>query len=164
MHLQKIRNRKLGALKGLGVVLAIVAALFVVTFITQFLIPFIGEGPSSLLFWGVGALIALWTMRRFVLTYSYGLGTNVLRVTFAYGRYERVMADLYFNNILNAGALDDMRARYPNAKVNRATRPGCEIEHLAVAAKDNGVVSIYLLQPDGVIREKLEEVAKKNRK
>ena len=164
MHLQKIRNRKLGALKGLGVVLAIFAALFVVTFITQFLIPFIGEGPSSLLFWGVGALIALWTMRRFVLTYSYGLGTNVLRVTFAYGRYERVMADLYFNNILNAGALDDMRARYPNAKVNRATRPGCEIEHLAVAAKDNGVVSIYLLQPDGVIREKLEEVAKKNRK
>ena len=151
MHLQKIRNRKLGALKGLGVVLAIFAALFVVTFITQFLIPFIGEGPSSLLFWGVGALIALWTMRRFVLTYSYGLGTNVLRVTFA-------------NNILNAGALDDMRARYPNAKVNRATRPGCEIEHLAVAAKDNGVVSIYLLQPDGVIREKLEEVAKKNRK
>ena len=164
MHLQKIRNRKLGALKGLGVVLAIFAALFVVTFITQLLIPFIGEGPSSLLFWGVGALIALWTMRRFVLTYSYGLGTNVLRVTFAYGRYERVMADLYFNNILNAGALDDMRARYPNAKVNRATRPGCEIEHLAVAAKDNGVVSIYLLQPDGVIREKLEEVAKKNRK
>lgn len=164
MHLQKIRNRKLGALKGLGVVLAIFAALFVVTFITQLLIPFIGEGPSSLLFWGVGALIALWTMRRFVLTYSYGLGTNVLRVTFAYGRYERVMADLYFNNILNAGALDDMRARYPNAKVNRATRPGCEIKHLAVAAKDNGVVSIYLLQPDRVIREKLEEVAKKNRK
>lgn len=164
MHLQKVRNSKLGALKGLGIVAGIFAVLFIITFITQMLIPFIGEGPSSLLFWGCGALIALWTMRRFVLTYSYGLGTNVLRVTFAYGRYERVMADLYFNNIVNAGTLDDMRTRYPSARVNRAIRPGCDIEHLAVAARDNGVISIYLLQPDGIIRPKLEEVAKKNRK
>ena len=164
MHLQKVRNSKPGALKGLGIVAGIFAALFVITFITQMLIPFIGEGLSSLLFWGCGTLIALWTMRRFVLTYSYGLGTNVLRVTFAYGRYERVMVDLYFNNILNAGTLSDMTARYPSARVNRATRPGCDIEPLAVAARDNGVVSIYLLQPDEIIRPKLEEVAKKNRK
>ena len=164
MHLQKVRNSKPGALKGLGIVAGIFAALFVITFITQMLIPFIGEGLSSLLFWGCGALIALWTMRRFVLTYSYGLGTNVLRVTFAYGRYERVMSDIYFNHIVNAGTLSDMRTRYPSARVNRATRPGCDIEPLAVAARDNGVISIYLLQPDGVIRPKLEEVARKNRK
>ena len=164
MHLQKVRNSKLGALKGLGVVAGIFAALFVITLVTQLLIPFIGEGPSSLLFWGLGALVALWTMRRFVLTYSYGLGTNVLRVTFAYGRYERVMVDLYFNNIVNAGTLSDMRARYPSARVNRATRPGCDIEPLAVAARDNGVISIFLLQPDSVIRAKLEEVARGRRK
>jgi len=164
MHLQKVRNSKLSALKGLGVVAGIFAALFVITFVTQILIPFIGEGPSSLLFWGLGALIALWTMRRFVLTYSYGLGANVLRVTFAYGRYERVMSDIYFNNIVNAGTLSDMRTRYPSARVNRATRPGCDIEPLAVAARDNGVISIFLLQPDEVIRATLEDVAKKNRK
>ena len=164
MHLQKVQNRKLGALKGLGVVAGIFAVLFALTFITQILIPFIGEGPSSLLFWGLGALAALWTMRRFVLTYSYGLGTNLLRVAYAYGRYERVMVDLYFNNILNAGTLADMQSRYPSARVNRAVRPGCDLEHLAVAARDNGVVSIFLLQPDAVIRAKLEEVARKNRK
>ena len=164
MHLQKVRSRKLGALKGLGVVAGIFAVLFALTFITQILIPFIGEGWASLLFWGLGALVALWTMRRFVLTYSYGLGTNMLRVTFAYGRYERVMVDLYFNNILNAGTLSDMTTRYPSARVNRATRPGCDISPLAVAARDNGVTSIYLLQPDEVIRAKLEEVARKNRK
>lgn len=164
MHLQKVQNRKLGALKGLGVVLGIFAALFVLTFVTQLLIPFIGEGPSSLLFWGLGALLALWTMRRFILKFTYGMNSNMMRIAYAYGRYERVMVDLYFNNILNAGTLDDMRARYPNARVNRATRPGCDIEHLAIAARDNGVVSIYLLQPDGVIREKIVEVARKNRK
>lgn len=164
MHLQKVQNRKLSVLQGLGAVLGIFAALVALTFITQLLIPLIGEGPSSLLFWGLGALVALWTMRRFVLTYTYGLGTNMLRIAYAYGRYERVMVDLYFNNILNAGTLSDMRARHPNARVNRATRPACDIEPLAIAARDNGVVSIYLLQPDSKIRETLEGVAKKNRR
>ena len=162
MYLQKVRNRKMGALKGLGVVAGIFAALFITTFITQILIPVIGEAISSLLFWGVGALIALWTMRRFVLSYSYGLGANVLRITFAYGRYERVMTDLYFNNIRHAGTLEEMRKRYPSARVNRATRPGCDIEPLAVAARDNGVISIYLLQPDETIRAKLIEAVKAN--
>lgn len=164
MHLQKVQNRKLSALKGLGVVVGIFAALFVLTLVTQMLIPFIGEGPSSIVFWGLGILLALWTMRRFILTYTYGLGTNMIRIAYAYGRYERVMVDLYFNNILNAGSLDDMRARYPNARVNRATRPACDIPHLAVAARDNGATSIFLLQPDDTIRAALEEVAKKNRK
>lgn len=164
MHLQKVQNRKLGALKGIGVVLGIFAALFVLTFVTQLLIPVIGEGPSSLLFWGLGALVALWTMRRFILTYSYGMGTNMMRIAYAYGRYERVMVDLYFSNILNAGSLSDMRARYPNARVNRATCRGCDIESLAVAARDNGATAIFLLQPDNVIRAKIEEVAKQNRK
>ena len=164
MHLQKVQNRKLSPLKGLCAVLGIFAALFALTFITQLLIPLVGEAFSSLLFWGLGALVALWTMRRFILTFSYGLGSNMLRIAYAYGRYERVMVDLYFNNILNAGALSDMRSRYPSARVNRATRPACDIEHLAVAARDNGVISIYLLQPDPVIRSTLEEVARKNRK
>lgn len=164
MHLQKVCNRPLSALKGLGVVLGIFAALLALTFITQLLTPLVGELISSIIFWGIGALVALWTMRRFVLTYSYALGTNLVRVSHAYGRYERVMVDLYFNNILNAGSLEDMRARYPDARVNRATRPGCEIPSLAVAARDNGVTAIYLLQPDDIIREKLEETARKNRK
>ena len=163
MHLQKVRNRPLKAIQGLGVVLGIFAALFLLTFITQILTPFIGELAASVIFWGLGALVALWTMRRFVLTYSYALGSNLVRISHAYGRYERVMVDLYFNNILNAGTLDDMRARYPGARVNRATRPGCDIEPLAVAARDNGVTAIYLLQPDDVIRPVLEETARKNR-
>lgn len=164
MHTQKVCNRPLKPLQGVAVVLGIFAVLFVLTFITQLIAPFTGEVSATIVFWGVGALVALWTMRRFVLSYSYALGTNVIRVSHAYGRYERVMVDLYFNNILNAGSLDDMRARYPGARVNRATRPGCDIEPLAVAARDNGVTAIYLLQPDEVIREKLEETARKNRR
>lgn len=164
MHIQKVRSPKLNALKGVGVVLGIFAAIFVVSIVTELLTPLIGGIASAVVFWGVGALIALWTMRRFILSYTYGLGPNVLRIAFSYGRYERVMTDIYFNNILNAGALDDMRARYPDARVNRAALPACTIPTLAVAVRDNGKSAIYLLQPDDTIRAKLEEVAKKNRK
>jgi len=164
MHLQKVRNQPLKALQGLGVVLGIFAALLVLTFVTQLLIPLAGELAASLIFWGLGVLAALWTMRRFILTFSYGLGTNVLRIAYAYGRYERVMVDLYFNNIRQTGDLDALRARYPNARVNRATRPGCPIPTLAVAARDNGVTAIYLLQPDEIIRKALEDAAKRNNK
>lgn len=164
MHLQKVQNRPLKTLQGIGVVAALLAVLLVLTFVTQLLIPLTGELVSSILFWGCGVFIALWTMRRYVLTFSYGLSASLLRVSYAYGRYERVMSDIYLNNILNAGALDDLRARYPNARVNRATRPTCPIAPLAIACKDDGRVAIYLLQPDEKIREVLMETAKKNRK
>lgn len=164
MHLQKVQNRKLSALKGLGVVAGIFAALVVLTLLTQVLSALVSELAGSVIFWVGGIAIALWTMRRFILTYTYALGTNMIRIAYAYGRYERVMVDLYFNNILNAGTLDEMRDRYPSARVNRATRPACDLEPLAVAARDNGATAIFLLQPDSVIREALEEVAKKNRK
>jgi asparagine N-glycosylation enzyme membrane subunit Stt3 len=91
MHLQKVCNRRLSTLKGIGVVLGIFAALFALTFVTQLMIPLTGSLAAAIVFWGVGALIALWTMRRFVLTYSYALGTNVLRISHAYGRHERIM-------------------------------------------------------------------------
>lgn len=164
MHLQKVRNPRLSALKGIAVVLGIFAAIFAVSIITGLIAPLIGGTASAVIFWGAGALIALWTMRRFILCYSYGLGPNVLRIAFAYGRYERVMTDVYFNNILNAGSLEDMRTRYPDARVTRASLSACPIPTLALAVRDDGKPAIYLLQPDDTIRAALEEVAKKNRK
>lgn len=164
MHLQQIRNAKLSTLKGIAVVLALVAVILLISVVTDLLTPLIGDLAAAILFWGAGIAVALWTMRRYILTYTYALGPNVLRISFAYGRYERIMTDLYLNNILNAGSLEDMRARYPNARVNRATRPACSIPTLAVAARDNDKPAIFLLQPDEIIRAKLEETAKKNRK
>lgn len=164
MHIQKVQNQKLSALKGLGVVALIFVAIYAVSIVTSLLTPLIGSLAASIAFWVAGILVALWTMRRFILSYSYGLGPNVLRVAYAYGRYERVMTDIYLNNILNAGTLEDMRTRYPSARVNRAIRPGCALSTLAVAVRDNGVPAIYLLQPDETIRTALEGSARKNRK
>ena len=164
MHLHKVRNRPLTTLKGIGVVLGLVGVILLDSLITGLLIPWTGELVCAILFWGIGILVALWTMRRYVLTYSYGLGPNLLRVAFAYGRWERVMSDIYFNNILNAGSLEEMKKRYPGARVTRADLPHCDIEPMTIACTDGGKPALFVLQPDEVIREKLVEVAKKNRK
>ena len=164
MHQQKIRSPRLNILQGIGAVLGILLVIFAASVITSMLIPLIGNTAATILFWVIGVGTALWTMRRFILSYTYVLGPNLLRISFAYGRYERVMNDLYFNNILNAGSLADMRARYPSARINRATRPACPFHELALAVRDDGQPAIYLLQPDETIRAALEEIAKKNRK
>lgn len=161
MHLHKVQNQPLKPAKGFAVVVALIAAIVAVNFLTQLLAPLIGGLGATILFYGFGILAALWTMRRYVLKYTYLLESNILHITFAYGRFERSMADIYLNNVLATGSLEDMRARYPNARVARATRPACPIPTLALACKYGGSPAIYLLQPDEEIRKALVDAARK---
>ncbi|MBQ3051951.1 MAG: hypothetical protein IJC96_08680 [Clostridia bacterium] len=160
MHLHKVKNDPLKPLQGVLTVLLLVGAVLLDSFIFQLLTPLLGEGNAALLFWAFGVLIVLWAMRRFVLTYSYGLSGTLLRITFAYGRYERVMEDIYLNNIVFAGDPSVVRQKHPSARVRKATRPGCPLPHYAVAHRDNGKVVITLLQPDDAIREALAAAAR----
>lgn len=164
MYQHTVRNRKLSPLQGIGVVALLLAAVFADSLLTKLIAPLTGDGAAALVFWALGILLALWTMRRFVLAYSYSLNSNMLRITYAYGRYQRAMAEIYLNNILSAGALEDVRRRYPDARVSRATRPTCPLEPLAVACRNNGRAEIFVLQPDEKIRQVLMERAKQNRK
>lgn len=164
MHLQKVQNPPLNALQGGLVVVGLVAAIVVDSLVFRLLAPLLGDTASTLLFWAVGLLIALWTMRRFVMGYSYGMNGSTLRITFSYGRYERLMMDVYLNNVLYTGTLDQMRSRYPNARVRRAIRAKCPIEPLAVAHRDGDSAAILLIQPDETIREALETAARNRKK
>lgn len=161
MHLHKVKNDPLKPLQGVLTVLLLVGAVLLDSFIFQLLTPLLGEGNAALLFWAFGVLIVLWAMRRFVLTYTYGLSSTLLRITFAYGRYERAMEEIYLNNVVYAGEPADVRAKYPSARVRKAIRSGCPLPHYAVAHRDNGSVVITLLQPDGPIREALTAAARK---
>ena len=164
MHLQKVQNRPLKAAQGALVVLGLIAVIFLASAAMQLLAPWIGEAAASVAFWAVGIGVALWTMRRFILCYSYALNGVMLRVTFAYGRYERPMRDVYLNSVAFAGALDEARERYPDARVQRATRPGCAFAPLAVAYSDGARFRILLLQPDDEIREALLAAATPKKK
>lgn len=70
MHLQKVQNPPLNALQGALVVVGLVAAIVVDSLVFRLLAPLLGNTVSTLLFWAVGLLIALWTRRRFVMGYS----------------------------------------------------------------------------------------------
>ena len=160
-HQQIVKNPPLKAGKGILVVVGLLAALFLVSAVSQLLAPVIGSALSSLLFWGAGVAAALWTMRRYVLAYSYAVNSNTLQVTFAYGRYRRLMEEIYFNNMYRSGAPDALKQRYPGAHVHRATRPGCEYEEFAVAYRSNGKTDIIVLQPDETLKKILIETTKK---
>ena len=81
MYQHTVRNRKLSPLQGIGVVALLLAAVFADSLLTKLIAPLTGDGAAALVFWALGILLALWTMRRFVLAYSYSLNSNMLRIT-----------------------------------------------------------------------------------
>ncbi|MBE5807758.1 MAG: hypothetical protein E7317_05400 [Clostridiales bacterium] len=161
MHQQKVEPPKLTPLKGLAAVATIVAAVFADWFAAHALGLWLGPAATAVAFWGIGLVIALFVMRRYVLSYSYILGPGMLRISFAYGRYERVMTDIYLNNILYAGTLEQAKGRFPDARVNSACIKRAPFAPLAVACRDGGKPAIYVIQPDEVIREKIEAARRK---
>lgn len=161
MHQQTVKNPPLKAWKGVLVVVGLLAALLLISTAVQLLTPLIGGTLSAVLFWGLGAGVALWTMRRYVLAYSYAANSNTLQITFAYGRYRRLMEEIYFNNMYRSGDLDALKKRYPGARVHRATRPGCEYPEFSVAYRNNGKTDIIVLQPDETLKAILIENTKK---
>ena len=163
MHLQKIRRRTT-ALQGILAILAAVAAVALDGFLTSRLRPLLGGPIAAALFWIVGVVLALVMMRRFVLSYAYLLAPGMVRVSFAYGRMERLMLDLYLNNVRYIGTLEEMKKRCPGARVTRATLPDAAYAPLAVAHRDDGKMAILLISPDDEIREALEKTVRARKK
>ena len=163
MHLTKVSPPKLSPLKGLLAIACIVAAIIADWFLAQAIGLLLGQTAVAVAFWGVGMVVALFAMRRYVLSYSYIMSGTLLRISFAYGRYERVMTDIYFNNVLFAGSVEDAKRRYPGARVNKAYLKRAPLGTMAIACRDNGKPTIYVIQPDDVIRERLSATGKKKK-
>ena len=156
MYRHTVQNPPLKPLHGLLIVLGLVAALWIDSLLAGLLASF-SELLSAILFWGIGALIALWTMRRFVMGYSYSLSSTMLRVAHLYGRHERPMQDIYLNNIVLSGAPEDVIRRCPNARVHRAVLSRNPAETFAVAYRDDGKLAVLIMQPDERIKEELKK-------
>lgn len=164
MYLQKVLPPKLNGLHAIAATLLIVAALIADSAACMLLSRVLSAGTATVLFWVLGGLIALWAMRQFILSYSYLLSGSALRVSHAYGRYERIIEQMYFSSVAAYGSLADLQKRYPGAKVQRCTRKDCPIDPFAVAYSGSGHIVLYELQPDEKIRRALIDAARKNRK
>lgn len=154
MYRHTVQNPPIKSLHGLLIVAGLVAVIWIDSLIAGLITRFSGL-IAAIFFWGVGAAVALWTMRRFSLGYSYSLSSTVLRIAHLYGKRERPMQDIYLNNIVFSGTPDAVTGRYPSARVHRAVLPRNPAETFAVAYRDDGRIAIMLLQPDDRIKAEL---------
>ena len=148
---QRVTNRPVKGMKGVGLIALIALAVIVGSNFFYFLGRWIGSIASAL-FIVYGIAIAWLLLDWYVLGFVYTCNNGCIRVCRAYGRYERFMADVWLNGIQACGPLDVMKSRFPGAKVQKATRPECDIEPLAVVYNDAGRTAILLMQPDDALR------------
>lgn len=161
---QKVQNPPLKPLRAMGVVIGVVAVLLMDSYLCQLLSLVIAPGTATIVFYAVGVLVALWVMRRYILSYAYVMNETMMRISFNYGRYQRLMGDVYLSNLVACGTLEEMKQRFPSVRVRRAVLPKCTTEHFAVVTKSASETFIYLLQPDDEIRTALKDAVRANRK
>ena len=116
---------------------------------------------SSLLFIAFGCAVAWVLLDWYVLGFVYSLQNGCIHVSRAYGKRRRPMADVWLNGIQACGTLQDMRARFPGARILKAVKKECPIAPLAVVYNDAGKTSILLMQPEDALREAIVRAVKR---
>lgn len=161
MHLQRVERRRLNWWSGLIVVIAIVAATVIDSAVMTWASPIIGSAVATILFYAIGLTVAIVLIRVYVLAYTYVMNDSLLRLSHAYGRYERFIDDIYFNNIAFYGDPEEAKKRFPDGKVSKVYRKECPLPVRAVVTRDEGRAKIYLIRPDEKIEQALMNGAKK---
>ena len=156
MLVQKLRNRQPTALQGVGLILLIALAAIAGSAFFTLMQKRIGA-LSSALFIAYGCAIAWFLLNWYAMSFIYTANDDCLRVSRAYGKRERFMVDVWLNRVLAYGAPEDVKRRYPDARVYRATRSECAFEPLALAYRDSDRTAILVLQPDDAMRAFLLE-------
>ena len=160
----RAENDRVKGWRGLACVALIVAVICLDSLLSVLLESLFGDLVSTIAFWVIGGLVALWTLRYFVMGYSYVLSGTVLRISHLYSRYERAMETIYTSTIVSAGEPEEVLGRHKDARVVRALLSRCPVPPYAVAFKREGVITVYLVQVDEKMRARLAEIAKENRK
>lgn len=160
---QIVAHKKLHPAIGVLIIVLLVAFLLALNWLLGFLIPLVGRTVSEIIFWAIGALLAWWFLRTYVVKCSYEMTEDVLRLNRMYGKRERFIADIYLNRMLYVGTLEEAKKRNPNAKIVRALQATSKIPVTAVAYKTSSDISIALIQADEELLARLKErMQKKN--
>ena len=157
---QRLRNRQPTALQGLGLILLIALAVFAGSAFFTLLQRRIGVLASAL-FILYGCAIAWFLLDWYALSFVYTATDDVLRICRAYGKRERFAADIWLNRVVAWGSPEEMKQRYPQARVLKATRAQCEYEPLALVYKDSDSLAAAVIQPDDAMRKHLLGAIKK---
>ena len=160
---QIVAHKKIHPVMGVLIILLLIAFLLVLNYLLGFLVPFVGRTVSEIFFWLVGALIAWWFLRTYVVKISYEMTEDVLRLCRMYGKRERFIADIYLNRLLYVGTLEEAKKKNPTAKIVRALQATSKIPVTAVAYKTSSDTCIALIQADEQLKARLlQRIQKKN--
>lgn len=155
---QIVAHKKLSALHGFLLVLGILAVLLVMNnLVLGVLTRAVGFTVANVIFWLVGALMALWVLRVYVVKYIYELGPDVLRLNRAYGKRERHIEDIYLSQLVFVGSSEEAKKRWPEAKRVRAVHARGEEAVTAVVYRTASGVRTALLQANPALKAKLVE-------
>ena len=157
---QRVSHGSLNGWRGVTLIAVIALGVILGSNFFYYLGRYIGNA-ASLLFILFGMGVAWFLLNRYVMSFVYVCDGSCLRVRRAYGRYERFMADVWLNGIQCCGSLEEVRRRCPGARVQRAVKPECEIEPLAVGYNDAGKTAIVVLQPEEALRGVILKAVKK---
>ena len=158
---QVVEHKRLGAIRGILLIVGLVATLFVLNFLCMYyLSALLGYQPASLVFWVLGAVIALQLLRVYVVKYEYEMSADVLRLNRSYGKRLRHIEDIYLNRLLFVGDPEDAKRRYPKAKKVSAKHGNVDLPVTAVVYKTADDTHMALIQANDALKERLMERAK----
>ena len=152
---QIVAHKKIHPVMGVLIILLLLCFLIGLNYVLGFLVPLVGRTVSEIFFWLIGAVIAWWFLRTYVVKYSYEMTEDVLRLNRMYGKRERFIADIYLNRLVYVGTLEEAKKKNPNAKVVRALQATCKIPPTAIAYKTSSETTIALIQADEELKAKL---------
>jgi len=160
VYRQVVKDESLRGFKGTLVVIGVLAASMLGSAFFTHLGKTIGN-VSSIAFIAYCCLIAWFLLSYYVMGFVYATDGDCLRICRTYGKRERFMCDVWLNKVLAYGDPDDVRKRFPEARIENAVKKQCEISTFALAYKNDGKTVILHIQPDDKMKEKLLAAIKK---
>lgn len=155
---QIVAHKKLSPLHGFLLVVGILTVLLIMNnLVLGVLTQAVGFTAANVIFWLIGALMALWVLRVYVVKYIYELGPDVLRLNRAYGKRTRHIEDVYLSQLAFVGSPEEAKKRWPDAKRVRALHARSEEPVTAVVYKTAVGVRTALIQASPELKAKLVE-------
>lgn len=166
---QSIGHKKLNPLQGILLIVGLLVILFLVNYlaIDLFGVWFsrISERAGALAgliaFWVIGGFIALQVLRVFIARICYTMNDDLLRMSRFYGKRERHIEDVYLNQLLFVGTIEDARKRYGKLRCIRAIHRSCKLPHTALVYKNSEGMRMALIQCADAMKDALTQHVKK---
>lgn len=160
MYRQEVRDQSLKGLKGVALILAVLAASVLGSAVFTLLGRVMGD-IAAIGFIAYCCVMAWFLLSYYVMGFVYVTDGNCLRVFRTYGKRERHVCDVWLGCVQAYGEPERVQKRFEGAGVDRAIKKQCALEVFALAYTTGGKVRILHIQPDDTLKTKILEQVKK---